>query len=157
MLQVKTVAPWQLLNLARSIGIFFIFVSVIWIVANYIMFRDFLIGWPIIVGNVVVSVAAGMWWYRTRYHARFSWDTQGFELRKGTSKRIAKSWGEISGVSLVHDGYGRFSVRLRQPEGERIDIPASDLRLEPSDLRFEVMDLVGVTSQGNDNVGFANR
>jgi hypothetical protein len=154
---MKTAAPWQLMNLGRSIGIFFILVSVAWIVANYIMFRDFLIGWPIIVGNVVVSVAAGVWWYRTRHHARFSWDGEGFELRRGTSALTAKTWGEISRVSLVHDGYGRFSVRLYQPEGERIDIPASDLRLEPSDLRFEVMDFVGVRSQERDNVGPANQ
>jgi hypothetical protein len=154
---MKTTAPWQLMNLARSIGIFFILVSVAWIVANYVMFRDFLIGWPIIVGNVVVSVAAGVWWYRTRYHARFSWDREGFELRKGTSAVTAKTWGEVSLVSLVHDGYGRFSVRLYQPEGDRIDIPASDLRLEPSDLRFEVMDLVGVRSQEKDDAGLANR
>jgi hypothetical protein len=154
---VKSAAPWQLMNLVRSICIFFILVSVAWIVANYVMFRDFLIGWPVMVGNVVVSVAAGLWWYRTRYHARFSWDTQGFELRKGTSALTAKTWGEVSHVSLVHDGYGRFSVRLYQPEGDRIDIPASDLRLEPSDLRFEVMDLVGVRSQEEDDAGLANR
>jgi len=154
---MKSTAPWQLMNLGRSIGIFFILVSVAWIVANYVMFRDFLIGWPIIVGNVVVSVAAGVWWYRTRYHSRFSWDREGFELQRGTSALTAKTWGEVSRVSLVHDGYGRFSVRLYQPEGDCIDIPASDLRLEPSDLRFEVMDLVGVRSQEKDDAGLANR
>jgi hypothetical protein len=149
---MKTVAPWQPMNLGRSIGIFFIVVSVAWIVTNYIMFRDFLIGWPVLVGNVVVAGVAGVWWYRTHQHARFSWGSEGFELQRGRSAVIAGTWGEISQVSLVHDGYGRFTVRLYQHEGDRIDIPASDLRLDPSGFRFEVMDLVGVRSQEKDNV-----
>jgi hypothetical protein len=153
---MKTTAPWQLMNLSRSIGIFFILVSVAWIAANYVIFRDFLIGWPIIVGNVVVSVAAGVWWYRTRHHARFSWDSEGFELQRGNAAPIAKTWGEISRVSLVHNGYSRFSVRLYETEGDRVDIPASDLRLEPSDFRFEAMGLVGVRAQEKENAGLAS-
>jgi hypothetical protein len=153
---MKTVAPWQPMNLGRSIGVFFIVVSVAWIVANYIVFRDFLIGWPIIVGNVVISVVAGLWWYKTRHHTRFSWGGEGFELQRGHSAVITGRWGDISQVSLVHDGYGRFAVRLYQREGDRINIPASDLRLDPSDFRFEVMDLVGVRSQEEDNVGLAS-
>lgn len=153
---MKTVAPWQPMNLARSIGIFFMVVSLAWVGANYLMFRDFFIGWPVIFGNVVVSGVAGVWWYRTHHHTRFSWGGDGFELRTGNSVVIARTWGEISRVSLVHDGYGRFTVRLYQPEGDRVDIPASDLRLDPSDLRFEVMDLVGVRQQGKEEPGLAN-
>jgi hypothetical protein len=154
---MKTVAPWQLMNLARSIGIFFMVVSLAWIAANYLMFRDFFIGWPVILGNVVVSVVAGVWWYKTRHHARFTWGGEGFELRKGNSAVIARRWGEISRVSLVHDGYGRFTVRLYEPEGNRVDIPASDLRLNPSELRFELMDLLGVRQQGKGEAGLADR
>jgi hypothetical protein len=154
--RMKTVAPWQPMNLGRSIGIFFIVVSVAWIAANYVMLRDFLIGWPIIVGNVVVSGVAGVWWYRTRQHARFSWGSEGFELQRGHSAVIAGTWGDISQVSLVHDGYGRFTVRLYLCEGDRIDIPASDLRLDPSDFRFELMDLVGGGSQEKDSAGLAS-
>jgi len=154
---MRTVAPWQLMNFARSVGIFFVLVSMAWIGANYLIFKDFLIGWPIIVGNVLVSIAAGVWWYRTRHHAKFAWDSEGFELQRGTSALTAKTWGEISRVSLVHEGYGRFLVRVYKDDKDYVDIPASDLRLEPSDLRFEVMDLVGVRSQEKDNAGLANR
>lgn len=153
---MKTVAPWQPMNLARSIGIFFMLVSVAWIVANYVVFRDFLIGWPVILGNILLSGVAGVWWYRTRHHSRFSWGSEGFELQRGRSAALAGTWGEISGVSLVHDGYGRFTVRLYQPEGERVDIPASDLRLDPSALRFEVMDFLGVRWREREAAGLHN-
>lgn len=153
---MKTVAPWQRMNLGRSIGIFFIAVSVAWIVTNYVMFRDFFIGWPVLVGNVSVSAVAGVWWYRTRQHARFSWGSEGFELQRGHSAVVARTWGEISHVSLVHDGYGRFTVRLYQREGDRIDIPASDLRLDPSDFRFEITDLVGGRARETDSAGLAS-
>ncbi len=113
-----------------------------WIAANYIIFRDFLIGWLVLMGNVVISGVAGWWWYRSRYHTRFSWDGQGFELQRGSGSSILRKWEEFRLVSLVHEGYGKFVVRLYEDEGEHIDIPASDLRLDPSGFRFEVMGLV---------------
>jgi hypothetical protein len=139
---MKTVAPWQLMNLAKSVGIFFVLVSVAWIGANYLIFKDFFIGWPVILGNVLVSAVGGLWWYKTSHHARFSWDGEGFELQKGRTPPIVKSWRDFSQVSLVHEGYGRFAVRLHAHEGNSVDVPASDLGLEPSDFRFEVIELV---------------
>jgi len=147
---MRTVAPWQIMNAAKSVGIFFILVSVAWIAANYVVFRDFLIGWPVILGNVLISVAAGLWWYRSRQHARFSWNEEGFELQRGKAAPVVKTWKDVSRVSLVHEGYGRFAVRLYGHEEEYLDIPASDLRLEPSDFRFEVMDLIGATARSTD-------
>jgi hypothetical protein len=141
-LQMKTVAPWQLMNFAKSVGIFFVLVSVAWIGANYLIFKDFFIGWPVMVGNVLVSGVGGLWWYKTSHHARFSWDGEGFELQKGRTTPIVKRWKDISQVSLVHEGYGRFAVRLYPQEGNSVDVPASDLGLNPSDFRFEVIDLV---------------
>jgi hypothetical protein len=139
---MTTIAPLQLMNLGRSFVIFFIITSLAWIGANYVFFRDFYIGWPVIIGNVLISGLAGWWWYRTRYHATFSWNQQGFELQKGREKKSAKKWQDFSRVSLFHEGYGRFVVRLYEEDGAYVDIPASDLKLEPSDFRFEVMDLV---------------
>ena len=139
---MKTIAPWQLMNLAKSVGIFFVLVSVAWIGANYLIFKDFFIGWPVILGNVLVSGVGGLWWYKTRHHARFSWDGDGCELQRGRTPPIVKRWEAISQVSLVHEGYGRFAVRLYPKEGNSVDIPASDLGLKPVDFRFEVIDLV---------------
>ena len=139
---MKTSAPLQLMNLGKSFVIFLIITSLAWIGANYVFFRDFYVGWPIIIGNLVISGLVGWWWYRTRHHTIFSWDQQGFELRRGRGKKSSKKWQDFSRVSLVHEGYGRFVVRLYEEDGAYVDIPASDLKLEPSDFRFEVMELV---------------
>ena len=142
MLQMKTIAPLQLMNLAKSFIIFFIIASLAWIGASYVMFRDFLIGWPILIMNLIIAGAVGWWWYRRVYHAVFSWNQQGFELQRGWGGRSSREWRDFSRVSLVHDGLGRFAVRLYEDGEEYIDIPASDLKLGASDLRFEVMELV---------------
>lgn len=143
---MRTVAPWQLVNFARSLGIFFVLVSVAWIGANYLIFKDFFIGWPVIVGNLLVTAVGGMWWYRTRHHARFSWDSDGFELQRGRTSPVTSRWDDVSQVSLVHEGYGRLLVRLHTDKEEFVEIPASDLKLDASDLRFEVMQLVAARS-----------
>jgi hypothetical protein len=148
-LQMKTTAPLQLMNLGKSFVIFFIVTSLAWIAANFVIFRKFYIGLPILIGNVVISGLVGWWWYRRQHHARFSWDERVFELQRGTDKSGSRGWQDFSRVSLVHEGYGRFAVRLYEDSGEYVDIPASDLKLEPSDLRFEVMDLIkGTTPDG---------
>ena len=139
---MRTVAPWQLMNFARSVGMFFVLVSVAWIAANYLIFKDFFVGWPIIVGNLVVSVVAGTWWYRTRDHTRFSWDGVGYELQRGRASPVTNSWENILRVSLVHEEHGRLLVRLYTDDEAFVEIPASDLKLDASDLRFEVMQLV---------------
>ena len=143
---MKTIAPLQPMNLAKSFVIFFIITSLAWIGANYIAFRDFYIGWPVIIGNVLISGVLGWWWYRRQHHAIFSWDQQAFELQWGRGGKSSKEWRDFSRVSLVHEGYGKFLVRLYEDDREYLDIPASDLKLDPSDLRFEVMDLIRGTS-----------
>jgi len=139
---MKTVAPLQLMNLAKSFIIFFLLASLAWIGASYVTLRDFYIGWPVLIGNVVVAGLLGWWWYRSRYHAIFSRDQQGFELQTGRGSKSSRKWQDFSQVSLIHEGVGRFVVRLYENDGEYIDFPASDLKLEPSGFRFEVMDLI---------------
>jgi len=139
---MKTAERWQPMNLARSVGMAFVLVSVAWIAANYLVFRDFLIGAPVVLGNVVASVLIGLWWYRTRQHARFTWDSDGYSLQKGSAPPVVGAWDDVSQVALVHEGYDRFGVRLYRRDGDRVYIPASDLGLQPSGLRFEVIELV---------------
>jgi len=152
---MRTIAPLQVMNLSKSFVIFFLVTSLAWIAANFVIFRDFLIGWPVLLGNALVSGVGGWWWYRREYHAVFSWDQQGFGLRWGGGDDSPKKWRDFSRVSLFHEGYGRFVVRLYQDDGARVDIPASDLKLDPSDFRFEVMELVEGRSpaEGSRNPG----
>lgn len=139
---MKTIAPLQPMNLGKSFIIFFLVTSLVWIAANFVIFREFFIGWPVLIGNVIISGLVGWWWYRREYHAVFSWDQQGFGLRWGGGDSSPKKWRDFSRVSLFHEGYGRFVVRLYRDDGARVDIPASDLKLAPSDFRFQVMELV---------------
>lgn len=139
---MRTIAPLQLMNLTKSFIVFFLITSLAWIAANYVIFRDFYIGWPVLVGNVAITGALGWWWYKRRYHAKLSWDEQGFELQWSRGPKGPENWEHFAQVSLVHEGYGRFLVRLYEDGGKYVDIPASDLKLDPSDFRFEVMDLI---------------
>jgi hypothetical protein len=139
---MRTIAPLQLKNLAKSFGIFFILSSAAWFAASYVIFRDLLISWLIFVANVVMGVLLGCWWYRRHHHAVLRYDDQGFELERGSAEKTSEKWQHFTRVSLVHEGYGAFSVRLHETDGKYIDIPASDLKLRPSDFRFEVTDLV---------------
>jgi hypothetical protein len=135
-------APLQVTSLVKSSTIFFFLSSAAWFASSYVIFGDIFISWLIFIINVVVSILLGWWWYRRHYHTVFGYDEEGFELQRGGGQRIRKLWRDSSQVSLVHEGYGRFSVRVYEADGKYTDIPASDLKLPASDFRFEVMDLV---------------
>ena len=142
---MKTAAPLQIMNLIKSFAIFFIVSSVAWIVANLVAFQGVLTGiilWVVFIGNLAISGVVGWWWYKRQYHATFSYDQQGFELQRGTASKQSKKWRDFSRVSLVHEEHGRFLVRVYGDNEEYIDIPASDLKLDASDFRFQVMELV---------------
>lgn len=48
---MKTTAPLQVLNLVKSFIIFYLVTSLGWLAANYVVFRTFYIGWPVLIGN----------------------------------------------------------------------------------------------------------
>jgi hypothetical protein len=139
---MTTMAPLQITNLVKSIAIFFFLSSAAWFASSYVIFGDIFISWLIFIINIVVSVLLGWWWYKRHYHTVFGYDEENFELQRGSGQRIRRHWRDYSGVSLVHEGYGKFSVRVYEADGKYTDIPASDLKLPASDLRFEVMDLL---------------
>lgn len=145
---MKTIAPLQVLNLVKSFTIFFLVTSLGWIASNYVIFRTFYIGWPILLGNVIITAVLGWWWYKRSYHSIFSYDQQGFEVQRGKARKESKKWGDFSQVSLVHEEYGRFVVRLYENDKKYTVIPASDLKLDASDFRFEVTELVRGKSAG---------
>jgi hypothetical protein len=139
---MTTTAPLQVTSLVKSFAIFFFLASFAWFASSYVIFADIRISWLIFIANIVLSVLLGWWWYRRHYHTVFGYDEESFELQRGGGQRIRKHWRDSSQVSLVHEGYGKFSVRVYEADGKYTDIPASDLKLPASDFRFEVMDLV---------------
>jgi hypothetical protein len=143
---MRTVAPLQVTNLVKSATIFFFLSSLAWFATSYLLFGDLLISWLVFVANILIGALVGWWWYRRHYHTVFRYDDRGFELRRGAGQKWQKGWQDFSQVSLLHEGYGRFSVRLYEANGQYVDIPASDLKLPASDFRFEVMDLLKARS-----------
>jgi hypothetical protein len=139
---MRTIAPLQVMNLVKSFAIFFLLSSAAWATTSYIFFGDIHISWLIFIANMAVALGMGWWWYRSHYYAVFGYDEQSFELQRGGGQRSHRSWRDFAQVSLIHEGYGKFSVRVYEADGKYTDIPASDLKLPASDFRFQVMDLV---------------
>jgi len=96
-----------------------------------------------------VALLLAVWFYRRRYHAVLTLNEAGFRLERGGAVAAAR-WADVERVSLVHLGGGRLAVRLyfRDTGREPLELPASDLRLDPFDLRFEVMGRVRAARQG---------
>jgi hypothetical protein len=139
---MKTIAPLQIGNLLKSVAIVLIVLSVAWITVSLLIAGDILIGSPILILNLVLSVVLGYFFYRWRYHSVFTYDRQGFQLQHGRTLTTGK-WTDFYQVSLVHLGYGTLAVRLYKVEGDdTLDIQTSDLKMDASALRFELMDLV---------------
>jgi len=139
---VKKYASFQFTNLVKSFTLFFFGITLAWALGNYLAIRDVLLSWPVFIVNLALSAGLGWWYYRYRYHTVFSYDGDGFDLQVGR-QRVARRWGEFSAVSLYHRGHGEFAVRLYEEGGGHVEIPASALRLNPQEFRFEVMELVG--------------
>jgi hypothetical protein len=136
---VKTLSSLQLTDLVKCFTVFFVLTTVLWATGNYIAIRDVLVSWPVFVVNVLLSAALGWWYYRYRYHTVFSYDATEFKLRVGRRETVER-WDAYCQVSLVHGGRGDFFVRLYRDEGAApVDIPASALKLDPQQFRFDVM------------------
>jgi hypothetical protein len=83
-------------------------------------------------------------YYRLRHHRVLEYDDRGYTLHTG-SKTVEGEWKDFSFVSLYHKGFGVFAVRLYRgapDDGAFVELPASDLGLDPSDFRFEIRDLI---------------
>jgi len=138
---MKTHTSFQVTNFVKSFTLFFFGLTFLWAAGNYIAIRDVLLSWPVFVVNFVLAAALGWWYYRRRYHLVFSYDDDGFVLNAG-KKILANRWAEFTSVSLFHPGRGELYVRLYPKNGEFVEIPASLLKLNPSEFRFEVMGFI---------------
>jgi len=96
------------------------------------------IWYQVLAVNLIVGIVLGWYLYRQWYHIEFSYDGDGFLLKKGKSPSIEHRWNEFSRVSLTRNDYGEFMVRLYGNE-KQFEIPVSKLKLDPFRFRFEVM------------------
>lgn len=138
---MRTVGPLQITNLVKAFSLFFFATSLLWAAGNYLAIRDVLICWPVFIFNVLASLLGGWLLYKRRYHAVLSYDAEGFALSVGERKLIYK-WRDFVLVSLFHRGHGEFAVRLYEPTGGFVEIPVSDLRVNPQEFRFAAMEWV---------------
>lgn len=142
---MRTVAPLQLTNLAKSFSLFFFVLTGLWLILNLLLFGGRilvgLVGGFFFLVNLALSAYLAWRYYKSRYHTIFSYDEKGFELQRGKEKLLAE-WGDFSTVSLVHLGLGDFAVRLYKGQDDFLDIPASGLKLDPWGFRFEATELV---------------
>jgi len=128
-------------SLARaSVAVFVLEATLVFLLIPLPTFQGFAV--PIIGFNLVTSLALGWAIYRYVSHLEFSYDGQGFKIKKGRRQVTSHSWSEFSRVSLVRSETLEFSVRLYS-DGEFFEIPASRLKLDPFKFRFEVLELLG--------------
>lgn len=71
----------------------------------------------------------------------FTYDDEGFTLKKGKGEEVKRKWKDFSKVSLFRTEYGELAVRLYINE-EFLDLPMSKLKLNPFDFRLEAMRFV---------------
>jgi hypothetical protein len=131
----------------KSFSIFFIGLTVLWTVAGWALLGGVVLGPVQLVLAVAAAAPLGYAHWRRTYRTVLRYDEGGFELTRGR-RQVAMSWAETERVSLVHAGLGRLLVRLYTHHGERVDLPATDLGLEPWGLRDEVARYVAATKEG---------
>jgi len=139
---MKTIAPLHIGNLIKSLAIALIILSLAWSTISFLITGDILIIPAVLLLNLVLAVGLGYFYYRWRYHSVLAYNGQGFRLQRGRKLTIGQ-WADFYQVSLVHLGYGNLAVRLYKVEGDNtLDIPTTDLKLDASALRFELIGLV---------------
>jgi hypothetical protein len=142
----QTCAPIQIYNLFKSVMIIFLLqaVTVIVLLFSLIVEQRQIVGVPVLVINVIVSIVLGWRLYKSLYHMAFTYDDEGFTLKKGRKEVNNHKWNEFSKVSLIRTESGELSVRLYH-DSEYFDLPASKLKMNPFTFRQEVTKLVSVS------------
>jgi hypothetical protein len=134
-----TYAPTQVYNLFKSAMIIFVLQAVVVLIAPF--FPELIVRFSILVLNVVVSIILGWRLYKALYHMVFTYDDEGFTLKKGRREVNSYKWNDFSKVSLFRTESGEVSVRLYH-DSEYFDLPASKLKLNPFTFRQEATKLV---------------
>lgn len=130
------------MNLIKSISLMFLLLFGIWAALSVFLFGDILLSAPILILTLGFAGAFGWRLYRRKYHVSLSYDGAGFELQVGI-RRWKAAWTEFQRASLFHEGFGQFAVRLYRDASEYLEIPASALKIDPFEFRFEAMERIG--------------
>lgn len=145
---MKIVTRVQRMPLIISFTIFFGFLTIGYVLVNLVIFQgrillDQRVLWVVFLVNVALSAWLGWRFYQNRWHATLRYDGESFDLQVG-SRQFSGAWRDYQRVSLLHLGYGNFAVRLYKDDEDFVEVPATDLHLDPSAFRFEAMRLIGV-------------
>ncbi len=127
-------------DIGKSFSVAFILVTVIWAVVSHYSLGRIYVSWQILLGNIAVSAMFSAVFYKFRYHRILEYDDKIFALRIGRTT-LAGEWADFSFVSLYHKGYGVFAIRLYlggPDSSDFVELPATDLGLDPSAFRFEI-------------------
>jgi hypothetical protein len=138
---MKRVSKLHFGDVGKSFSVVFVAITVIWGVVSYHFLGGIYVTWQILVGNLAVSGALAALYYRFRYHRVLEYDGRRFVLRTG-SRIVEGSWEDFFLVSLYHKGYAVYALRLYRADPDERDfmeLPASDIGLDPSAFRFELM------------------
>jgi hypothetical protein len=138
---VKRASKLHFGDIGKSFSLAFVAITVIWSVVSYYTLGRVYVSWQILLGNLAVSGTLSALYYRYRYHRVLRYDERRFSLHTG-SRSVEGDWKDFSLMSLYHKGYGVFAVRLYRSDPDEkgfVEIPASDIGLDASAFRFEVM------------------
>lgn len=142
---MKRISKLHFGDIGKSFSVAFVAITIIWGLVSYWSFGGIHISWQIFLGNLAVSGVLSMLYYRFRYHRVLEYDGDGFALWVG-SRVTRAAWKDFSSLSLHHKGYGILAVRLYRAgpdEPDFLELPATDLGLDASELRFEAAALIG--------------
>jgi hypothetical protein len=138
---MKRVSKLHFGDIGKSFSLAFVAITIIWGVVSYYSFGRVYVSWQILLGNLAVSATLSALYYRYRYHRVLEYDEWRFILHTG-SRTVEGAWKDFSFMSLYHKGFGVFTIRLfrRDPDEKAfVELPASDIGLDPSAFRFEIM------------------
>jgi hypothetical protein len=128
-------------NLGKAFSLAFVAITIIWGVVSYYSLGRIYVSWQILLGNLAVSATLSALYYRFRYHPVLEYDDRRFVLHTG-SRIVEGAWKDFAFLSLYHKGFAVFAVRLYRKcpdDKDFVELPATDVGLDPSDFRFELI------------------
>ena len=137
-----TVAPLKLSGVFRVSAFVLFGLTLAWGAISLVIFGDILVNQWLAAIFLLMAALGGVFLYQRNYRLKLQYDAHGFALFTGRTKVAAGQWKHFNRVSLFHRGYAMFAVRLYTPEKSYVDIPVSELKLDPDSFRQIVIPLV---------------
>lgn len=138
---MTTVTPINLFGILRAILTVLLGLTIIWAL-SLLIFRDTVVSQWLAALFLLMAVALGPLVYLRFNRIRLQYDEHGFALFTGHTKVAAGQWKHFNRVSLFHRGYAQFAVRLYTADKTYVDIPVSELKLDPNTFRHFAAQMV---------------